>query len=273
MRLSYRVRARNTSADSENKIHDDATAATYGFRGGLVPGITVYAYMTVPLVERFGFAWLESGSMQVKFHQPFYDGEQIAVQGEIDEGSDPVKIAITAAREDGIVCATALATINDRSAWLGEPALKNYPTAVLPPLDARPIPSSASLIPGTVLGSLDQMVNLSASDVLERLDEPLPIYRGPQAVEHPFVLLRAANEMLMYNYKLGPWIHTASDLINWSAAHDGDALSVRGRVADRFERKGHEFVVLDVLTVANADRVVQQVRHTAIYRPRQVDAR
>ena len=36
-----------------------------------------------------------------------------------------------------------------------------------------------------------------------------------------------------------------------------------------FERKGHEFVVLDLLVVANGDRIVQQVRHTAIYRPRQ----
>ena len=40
---AYRVKARNTSATSENKIHDDATAQPLGFRGGLVPGVTVYA--------------------------------------------------------------------------------------------------------------------------------------------------------------------------------------------------------------------------------------
>ncbi len=86
MVLSYRVRARNTSADSENKIHEDATAASFGFRGGLVPGVTVYAYMTVPIVERFGLDWLERGSMQVKFHQPFYDGEDVIVRAEVDAG-------------------------------------------------------------------------------------------------------------------------------------------------------------------------------------------
>ena len=43
---SYTVKARNTSTSSENKIHDDAVAKTYGFRGGLVPGVTVYAYLT-----------------------------------------------------------------------------------------------------------------------------------------------------------------------------------------------------------------------------------
>src|SRR6266436_6686771 len=92
----YRVRARNTSADSDNKIHDVSVAASYGFRDGLVPGVTVYAYMTVPLVERFGLDWLARGSMQIKFHQPFYDGDDVIVKAEIDSSADPVKIAITA---------------------------------------------------------------------------------------------------------------------------------------------------------------------------------
>src|SRR2546425_709171 len=83
-----RLRARNTSEASENKIHDDATAASFGFRGGLVPGVTVYAYMTVPIVEQFGLAWLERGSMQVKFHQPFYDGEEVIVRAEADTRAD-----------------------------------------------------------------------------------------------------------------------------------------------------------------------------------------
>lgn len=43
----HRVRAVNTAPDSENKMHDDRVAAQYGFQGGLVPGVTVYAYITV----------------------------------------------------------------------------------------------------------------------------------------------------------------------------------------------------------------------------------
>ena len=72
----------------------------------------------------------------------------------------------------------------------------------------------------------------------------------------------------MRNFKLGPWIHTATDLINWSAVRDGEEITIRGRIADCFERKGHEFVVLDLLLVAEKSRAVQQVSHTAIYRPR-----
>src|SRR4029077_13744586 len=75
----YRVRARNTAPDSENQIHDDQTAADYGFRGGLVPGVTVYGYLTVPVIRRFGLDWLERGGMSVRFHQPIYEGEEVVV--------------------------------------------------------------------------------------------------------------------------------------------------------------------------------------------------
>src|SRR6185369_2562031 len=259
MVLTYRVRARNTSADSENKIHDDTTAASFGFRGGLVPGITVYAYMTAPLVERFGLNWLERGSMQVRFHQPFYDGETVIVRAEADSSADPINIAIKAEREDGIACATALATVNDDSAWLGEPLIDAYPEAPLPTDELRPEPTPQTLVPGTTLGTLVEKLSLPDVPMLERLEERLPVYFGAQALAHPFALLRYSNQILMSNYALGPWIHAASDLINWSAARDGEEISVRGRIADCFERKGHEFVVLDLLLVAAKARIVQQV--------------
>ena len=54
----YRVKARNTSSSSENVIHHDDEARRYGFAAALVPGITIYAYLTHPVVEAFGPAWL-----------------------------------------------------------------------------------------------------------------------------------------------------------------------------------------------------------------------
>ena len=264
----YRIRARNTSVESENKIHDDRVAAEYGFRGGLVPGVTVYAYMTVPIVEAFGQAWLERGSMQVKFHQPFYEGEQVSVHAEVDGDGEPVKIAVRAERDDGTVCATGLATVADGTAWLGEARIEDYPEAPLPDYETRPVPSRDSIIVGARLGTLKERIDLADKETLDMLDERLEIYYGANAVAHPFTLLGFANKVLMDNYRLGPWIHAASDLINWSAARDGEEISVRGRIRDCFERKGHEFVVLDLLLMAEEHRVVEQIRHTAIYRPR-----
>src|SRR5256712_9733910 len=75
----YRVKARNTAESPENKIHDDAVARQYGFRGGLVPGVTVYAYLTHPLVAAFGAAWLERGTAAVRFVEPVLDGEELTL--------------------------------------------------------------------------------------------------------------------------------------------------------------------------------------------------
>ncbi|MGH7276084.1 MAG: hypothetical protein ACREIY_03525, partial [Candidatus Rokuibacteriota bacterium] len=108
----YRVKARNTSEDSENKIHDDAVARQYGFRGGLVPGVTVYAYMTHPLVEAFGAAWLERGTATVRFVKPVLDGEEVAVSGAVT-GRDArsVTASLVASTAEGGECAAMQVTL------------------------------------------------------------------------------------------------------------------------------------------------------------------
>ncbi len=239
----HRVRAINTAPDSENKIHDDRIAAAYGFRGGLVPGVTVYGYMTVPIVE-FAPKWLERGAMQVRFQEPFYDGDAVVVRAEIN---DDTSIRVTAEREDGTVCGTGIATVRAESG----PVPDHLPEHPLPRMEDRPAPSRDNLIPGSPLGT-----------VVEKLDF------GDDARSRQAILLQFANEVLVRNFRLGPWIHAASEITNWSAARHGDEISARGRIHDCFERKGHEFVVFDVMLIANGDRLVQTVRHTAIYRPR-----
>jgi hypothetical protein len=174
----YKVRARNTSVESENKIHDDRVAADYGFRGGLVPGVTVFAYMTVPIVGAFGAGWLERGSMRVKFHQPFYEGDEVSVRAEVNDESDPVNIAVRAERDDGAVCATALATVDDRAEWLGEPLIENYPQAPLPEYETRPAAARDFITPGAPLGTLKERVAAGDRAQLDMLDERLDIYYG-----------------------------------------------------------------------------------------------
>jgi acyl dehydratase len=264
----YRVRARNTATASENRIHDDATAARFGFRGGLVPGVTVYGYLTVPVVARFGRAWLERGALQVRFFQPVYEGDDVIVKVDAGASADEASsstLALTAERDDGSVCAVATVTINASQV---EPRLDDYPLAPLPASEARPIAARDSFIVGAALGTLRETLNLKDTSRLDALDERLVIYRGLDALAHPVALLELSNHLLMRNFKLGPWIHAASEMVNYSAARDGEVIETRGRIIDCFERKGHEFVVCDVLLVADGSRLVQQVRHTAIYRPR-----
>ena len=60
-------------------MHDDAVARRFGFSGGLVPGVDVYAYMAHPAVARWGRDFLERGSLQARFLKPVYDGETAIV--------------------------------------------------------------------------------------------------------------------------------------------------------------------------------------------------
>ena len=59
------------------------------------------------------------------------------------------------------------------------------------------------------------------------------------------------NKVLVDNAILGPWIHVGSRMQLLAAAHSGDELTARAKVTGNYEKKGHRFVELDALVVAN----------------------
>ena len=244
-----RIRAVNTAADSDNKIHNDRVAAAYGFLGGLVPGVTVYGYLASAVLDYFGLKWLQQGAMDVLFQQPVYDGEDVVVNLGA-EADQRVRVEIA-----GRASATG---------WIHNeppPDLAGYGQR---PLAGCPPASHETLALGSVLGTLVERLDLSQS----RVSAPLDGAVGPDRLAYPAVLLALANEILATNVELGPWIHVASEVRKFSTVRDGENIRVLGRVEDLYERKGHEFVVLDVVIVVE-DRVAEHVRHTAIWRPRQ----
>jgi acyl dehydratase len=264
----HRVRARNLARYSANKIHDDTVARTYGFAGGLVAGTTVYAYMTAPLVRAWGLDWLGRGTGRLALHHPVYDGEEVTVEARVvgrsgAEAAGEVVAEVTALGPRG-----AVASLVAGLGWGGPPVMPDpvgYPAAALP--GTRRPASAEALAVQDALGSptlrLDEAETAGyAADV----DDPLPIYRGPEAVAHPGQLLQQANRALSENVALGPWVHVESQVAHCGLARVGDRLTTRGRVARVFEKKGHEFVELDLLVVADEGRPILQVRHLAIYR-------
>ena len=96
---------------------------------------------------------------------------------------------------------------------------------------------------------------------------PLDAYIGDDRFAHPAIILALANEILLSNYILGPWIHSSSEVRNFAPARDGEHLHVRGKIVDAYERKGHELVVLDVAVMRGA-RTLSRIRHTAIWKLR-----
>ena len=237
-------------------------ARQYGFRGGLVPGVTVFGYMTRPVAELWGREWLEGGSLSARFALPVYDGQEIVVEA-TQTSDDSMSLAVRT--PDGVVAATGEATRTTGETF----DVGAYPTAPLPPREARPAASFEALPIGATLGSLPPATFRAdkAPIFLALLDDDLPLYKDG-AVAHPGWLIQAANEILSSNVQLGPWIHVSSQATFAQAAVDGDVLTTRGRVVDTFERKGHKFVDLDVLVVANDTTPIMRARHQAIFEPR-----
>ena len=62
-RETYRVKAFNYAFASNNKIHESETAAKLGFKGGLVPGVSLFAYMSSAVTKTWGKGWIDHGGM------------------------------------------------------------------------------------------------------------------------------------------------------------------------------------------------------------------
>ena len=258
----YVVEAYNTAKESENKMHDDTVARRFGFSGGLVPGVDVYAYMTHAPVARWGREFLAHGTIDCRFLKPVYDGETATVTAaDRDGGLDIVVVS------RGDECATGHAALPDAAAVLPEWAADGAMSAAA----ARPPADATSLKVGTWLGIKPFDPTPAWSDAyLRDVRETEPIYRR-EAFVHPGQILRAMNWALSHNVVLGPWIHVGSTVHNLAAAPLGKTLTARAVVTDNYERKGHRFVELDGLVLADGAPVARIV-HTAIYQPRQAAA-
>ena len=263
----YRVSATPTHDAWENKIHEDGLAREFGFRGGLVPGVTVYAWMTRPVVAALGGAWLDHGRFSVRFAKPVYFGQPVTVRTSVAAHSkDEVTIQARVVNDEDEVCATATMGL-PLGPLLALPELAAYPTAPLPV--ERPVATRAHLAGHTILGSPELLLERSVVDAfLTRVSDTLPVYRDADAPAHPGLYLDQANRALDRNVRVSPWIHVESHGQHLSMARVRERLETRARIKHLFQGKGHEFVELDLLLVAEGTRPVASIRHVAIYQLR-----
>jgi acyl dehydratase len=257
----YAVVAYNSAWDSENKIHDDEVARRFGFSGGLVPGVDVYAYMAHAPVARWGRDFLTRGTLEARFLKPVYEGETATVTAKEADGRLDIEVV-----SRGELCATGHAAMTDTK----PPALDAF--TIVAAVAERAPADEASLPAGRLLGIRPLRITKEwaakyASDVRER--DPLYAREG---LSHPGQLPRLFNWALTHNVVLGPWIHVGSKVDHFAAAKVGDELTVRAKVTANYEKKGHRFVDLDGLVVANGATPIARIAHTAIYRPRGVGA-
>jgi acyl dehydratase len=258
----YRVSAYNTATASENKIHDDATARRFGFTGGLVGGVHVYAYMTHLPVAHWGRVWLERGTGDCRFTKPVYDGD-IA---EISAAPTADGLALSV-HSHGVLCATGTATLPPA---VTPPDVADFQSATPTQHDARPPADEQSLAVGRWLGMNPLHVTAAyhAQDLADTRETD-PLYAA-EGIVHPGTILRCCNWVLSHNVVLPAWMHVGSKVQNLGIAHIGDTLSARARVTQNYVHKGHKFVEVDALVLANERLSLARVTHTAIYLPRQL---
>ena len=249
--------AHNWAKASDNRIHADDVGQRYGFRGGLVPGVTSFAYVVEAAVDEMSTSWLGCGRISLRLLRPVYDGER--VRASVQASGEPALMSLDEPEAGSSV-----------SGRVGDGPIGSFPEIGRGEVRLdRPTASPKTLATGTLLGCLQhRFSSVRQQQYLDAIgiDEPRWMH---DRVAHPGFLVRDANDALAENVLLGPWIHVGSDVSLVRAVEDGDLLDVRSVVRAEYERKGHRFVELDVVTLADGIPAMH-VHHTAIYRPRAV---
>ena len=164
-------RGRNWSADAQGSIHDDATAAKLGFRGGTVAG-SIHMDQFVPvLLEAFGPAWFERGALSLYFLNATIDGEAVRVAATKPQPRQ-TQIDVAMYRDDGMHVSAGTASMYDHSAS----ALKRRDLKAVEPSALRIL---RPLTVGQSLGEYDVVADAARFAKLlsaELVSDPLPWY-------------------------------------------------------------------------------------------------
>jgi hypothetical protein len=262
---SWQAEAFNPVPESENRIHSDEIAHAYGFRGALVPGVVVSAYLLHPAAEAWGRRWLECGQARVVIHSPVYDGEEfdVVVKAATDEGYEAILID-----ERGSECASAAVSLEEKPAA----APQRRQDAMLSREATRPVASRAVMerLRETGLCALPARWSEDAeiTSYLRDSSAIAAVFRD-EGFANPAFVLGLTNWVLGRNVRMSPWLHLQTESQHYLAIAPGTELIVEAAICDLFEKKGHEFVDVEVGVFQRSDdAAVASVRLRAIYKLR-----
>jgi hypothetical protein len=259
----YQVRTHNASEQSENRMHSDEVARQFGFKGALVPGVTVFAHMTRPLVEHLGEAWLGKSIAEVSFSKPAYEGELLTVTTRADASGSGYELDCTNGERVELArmrshLPPSLPAVDPRS---------DMPPAA--PIAKRPLVTWELMEVGKPFPALRWTPTGADNRAwCEDVRDDLALYRTDNdAPIHPGFVLRQANYVLRNRFTLPAWIHTGSRIVFHQVLRIGREYEVRAIPEEKWERKGHQFVRLYV-AIRSGDETMTEVAHTAIFNPR-----
>jgi hypothetical protein len=264
---NWKGQAFNQVPHSANEIHGDALAKAYGFKGGLVPGVTVSAYLLHPAVEAWGLDWLERGSAQVRVVSPLYDEEDFVVI--INEQSE-THYQAELRRPDGTVSAQA--------------------SVALPAVAAQPLPRRGDSLaaddyhcPQSGVETWSQLRDSGCKAFRYHWGSPhemqtylrdasqMPALLRPGGGEYANMsyILGCSNWVLMSNASMNPWVHLETSSQNYRAIAPDTPIVGEMQVTDFYEKRGHEFIDAQIcLFDERDDTALSRIDLRAIYKLR-----
>jgi hypothetical protein len=256
----YRVRALNAGPDAGNLIHIDEHARRYGFRGGLVAGSSVYAYITRSVVDYCGRDWLERGSSEIRFLHPVYDGEELRAGGTLSEATENGGLGMDLQMENalGVMCTFGTARLPPGAA--PKPVISDYPEGKG---RKRPVSLDALKVGSSLTPVRSEFTwNVHWEYCQKIIHDHHPIYRQ---MLHPAWLLSQVSRVVAENFDLTAWIAVLSLVQHYHAQEAECTVETRGRLIDKFERHGHHGMVLD-LAVFTEQSCLETIRQSVIFR-------
>ena len=179
---TWSVHAKNLPEHSRNPIHTDEGGKAAGFDGALVAGVTVYAYLTNPILTLWGVDWLREGSSVVEFKSPVLADELVECITVLDDMS--LNVNATVSNQIRAQC----------TAFIGKPVSSNSPD------------SSIELLETEEIHLVNEWENYG-----HRLGDDHEIY-SELGVIHPAVWPSLANYVVEKNLVNGAWVHTRSKI-------------------------------------------------------------
>jgi len=268
---NWSARAFNTAPDSENKIHGDELAKEYGFEGGLVPGVTISAYLIHPVIDLWGEEWLEKGFANCRITSPLYDNENFKVI--LDTIKDN-HINTSLIRSNEILSANAEVSITRE---LPEPPLLRKDKLVESDFVAPQATKEVweGLKEGGCRafkfywGGKDPLLYLRDENLLPKLLQP-----SEGGFSNLCFLLGCSNWILSGNAYMNPWVHLQTVSQNFRSVPFGTTLISEMSVNETYKKKGHEFVDVNVNLFDEKDEdCVMSINLIAIYKLRGTQAK
>ena len=263
------------SLEINNIIHSTAGAARYGYAGPLVGGTTVYSWSVAALVEALGEAWLDEGWVEFQLRKPVYPDEVItmrvtssppAERGALSRSdrAGPLTVAFTMTKHNGEIAVRGTAGLGVAD-FAAEITTARDRVARPEPKD-RPFISRAVAPLGEDLPAME--IDLSADEAGRYADQlardTSPLWHGARGRVHPGWIAQRANALLAHSWRYTA-IHASSQIQHLAPVHPDQRFLVSGRIESGYERKGHEYAVLDITLSSEDGRDLVRMRQPTIY--------